>query len=305
MKKHDHFHTIAGRGALPLRSRRRPAGRRVMLAGLVALPVITAGIAGLALHLSDDPSLDNDYCLARGDQHISAVLMDNSMRDFSGAQQRDLMTILSRAWRHLPPNGRLELYTTAKGRDGLLAHPAASLCKPPSTETEREALGLPSRPRPYMTRQLQEAQARFKAMAQSLIRDTQTQERLADTSPLLEMTRSITMRRSFAQATSRTLYAITDGLQNSAALGRFCMQAGALKPFDRYRQRDDYALRIQPRSFAGADVHLVHVAGTALPSGRLPHCQGYAQIQRFWTAYFRHHGADVTTLHTIGQGGNL
>lgn len=260
----------------------------------VVAPVILLGAGAVAmLTYTGEETPDAFGCYARPDQHKTAVFIDNSLRQLSKAQLRDYSTALTRAYEMAPANARISIFTTASDRNGSLANPVFTMCKPASTPMEQATIGAPEKPAPYLIREAKKAATRYHEAVKSELLTVQDKTKLASDSPILEQLRAISMSADFTSQ-NRSLWVISDGISNSET-ARFCVVKGALPSFTTFMQRADYVDYIQPRSFAGTNVTLLLVEHGPLPTKGLPFCST-REIRDFWVHYFKKNHADSVEL---------
>ena len=259
------------------------------------IPVIIA-FAILLIKLTGEEKLDENYCVKRDDQHITAIFIDNSLKYQSEAQFRDYQRSIEHAWYELPANGKLFIFTTARGDDGALAKPVISICKPARNQSEQEILGLKEKPLAYLKNQKKKAKSIFDQAVRNIIIAAKSDDKRAKDSLILEQIRSISMHRDFKNTKSGSLYFISDGIQNSE-IARFCTIKNQMPPFKNFVKRDDYTLRIKPKSFANIDVQIMLLDMHLI----LNFCNN-TEIQRWWLDYFKENNAKSVTLNPIRKG---
>lgn len=282
------------------RNPRRKDGCKVKPILAVLLPVAAIAVGGYVMHGElNNEKPDSDYCYVREDQHQhkTAIFVDNSLGRLSDAHLRDYRAAFERAYDNAPPNTKIMIYTTAKDKSGTVVTPSFSLCKPPSTPAQQEAMGISSpQTAPYLTRQAQEARRRYHGMTMRTLADTQDETQHAGDSPLLEQLRAISRAPSF-QGKTRSLIVITDGVQNSD-IAHFCVVQDDMPHFQSFAEREDYALAVKPRSFSGTAVSLLLTEGTAMPNASLPYCSSQ-ELRQWWVDYFNDNGADNVELTVL------
>lgn len=268
---------------------------------LIALPVIVAGVGALVMgEALKEPRIGQDFCYAsNGARPNAAFFVDVSFTgDTSAAQDRDLTRALHDAYATLPPNGRLSVFTTANAVVGSLPVPVLSVCRPPANEQEQEALGLGSKPAPYLAHQAQEARNAFASSVVALLAQAKDREQIAKDSPILEQVQGISRYRFDGPLKSLTVY--TDGLQNSESF-QFCQSQGHMPQFAAFAQKPGYRF-LKPEPFAGVAVNVLLIEFGTLPTSLLPFCTS-DEVRAFWPDYFRSNGAASVQLSRLRYGG--
>jgi hypothetical protein len=288
---------------MAMRRRSTPGSnaRMVKIGALLALPVIVAGVGALVMgEALKEPRIGQDFCYAAKDaRHNAAVFVDVSFTgDTSAAQDRDLTRALHDAYSTLPANGRLSVFTTANAVVGSLPVPVLSVCRPPANEQEQEALGLGSKPAPYLSHQAQEARNALAGSVAALLAQAKDREQIAKDSPILEQVQGISRYRFDGPLKALTLY--TDGLQNSESF-QFCQSQGHMPPFALFAQKPEYRF-LKPEPFEGVAVNVLLIEFGTLPSSLLPFCTS-DEVRAFWPDYFRSNGAASVQLSRLRYGG--
>lgn len=289
-----------GRAGRRRRSSRRGADwtRSLKMATLVVLPVLVLGASGYGLsEYTKIEQLGADYCYARATQAQAAVFLDYSVNgDLTGAQRRDLVTALERAYAALPPNGRVMIFSTARDTGASIARPVFEQCRPAATPEEQESIGAPSKPAPNLRRIASDAQAEFAAAVARILSDTQDGAKAAQESPLLEQIRAISRYPGF-QGRTRHFVWLSDGLQNSE-IAQFGAVRGDMPSVAKFMRRPDYGGVIKPESLAGVNVTLLLVESLALPQPGLDFVT-HKEMRTWWPEYFRANGAASVQLERL------
>ncbi|MEO0995411.1 MAG: hypothetical protein AAFX62_16605 [Pseudomonadota bacterium] len=281
-------------------SRRRGGtsyGRLLGILMLVLMPALMLGAGGYGLHsYMQIERMDAGFCYARQTQAQTAIFLDYSVnKDLSGAQRRDLVTALERAYDASPPNGRLMVFTTARDSSSSIAKPVFKMCRPAKTATEQEAIGAPAKTGPNLSHIAEEARMRFRDQVAQILADTTDGAKAALESPILEQVQAISRYAGF-RGQERSLVWLSDGIQNSE-IAKFCAVKGDMPSADRFMRRPDYAV-VAPESFEGTDVTLLLVESAALPQPGLAHCT-HAEMRTWWPDWFRAHGAERVRLERL------
>lgn len=247
-----------------------------------------------------EPRIGQEFCYAAKDARSNAAFfVDVSFTgDTSTAQDRDLTRALNDAYATLPANGRLSVFTTANANVGSLPVPVLSVCRPPANEQEQDALGLGSKPAPYLGHQATEARNAFASSVAALLAQAKDREQIAKDSPILEQVQGISRYRFDGPLKSLTLY--TDGLQNSESF-QFCQSQGHMPPFALFAQKPGYRF-LKPEPFGGVAVNVLLIEFGTLPSSVLPFCTSN-EVRAFWPDYFRSNGAASVQLSRLRYGG--
>ncbi len=275
-------------------ARHRNDGKRMKLFALFAFPALVLGGGGYVLNeYANVESISDDYCYERIDQHQSVFLIDSSFtHDMSDAQFRDLLTAHQRAYRALPANGRISIYTTAAHVNGSIPSPVFSACRPAATPAEQDAIGAPSKPAPYLRNQAADAEAEFLAAVDAVLADARDPDTAAADSPVLEQLYAISIDPGF-QGLDRSLTVVTDGIQNSE-IARFCSVRGDMPSFSAFETRPAYQ-DVRPDSFAGTQVSILLVEFGELPAPGLEHCTNQ-ELRNWWRDYAEANGAEHLRL---------
>lgn len=289
-------HARSGRRSRRIR-RGADRNRLSKIAAVVVVPVVVLGAAGYGLNeYSNIEQISADYCYAREEQAQAAVFIDFSMNgNLSGAQRRDLVTALERAYAQMPPNGRLMIFTTARDTAGSIARPVFEMCRPATTTAEQEAIGAPSKPAPNLRRIAEDALAAFDAEVARILSDVQDDAVTAQESPILEQVRAISRYPGF-QGPDRSFVWLSDGLQNSE-FARFGAVQGDMPSVERFTARSDYDV-IRPDSLAGVEVTLLLVESVTLPQPGLEFVT-QDEMRTWWPEYFRVNGAASVSLERL------
>jgi hypothetical protein len=288
---------------MAMRSRSTPGSnaRMVKIGALIALPVIVASVGALVMgEALKEPRMGADFCTAsNAPRPNAAFFVDVSFTgDTSAAQDRDLTRALNDAYSTLPANGRLSVFTTANAVVGSLPVPVLSVCRPPANEQEQEALGLGSKPAPYLAHQAAEARNAFASSVETLLAQAKDREQIAKDSPILEQVQGITRYRFDGLLTALTVY--TDGLQNSESF-QFCQSQGHMPPFALFAQKPGYRF-LRPEPFEGVAVNVLLIEFGTLPTSLLPFCTS-DEVRAFWPDYFKANGAASVQLSRLRYGG--
>lgn len=274
--------------------------RFVKIGALIVLPVAVAGIGALVMgEALKEARIGADYCYASSaPRHNAAFFVDVSFTaETSAAQDRDLSRALQESYATLPANGRLSVFTTANAVVGSLPVPVLSVCRPPANEQEQDALGLGSKPAPYLAHQSEEARNVFARAVESLLASAKDRAQAAKDSPVLEQVQGISRFRFDGTLKSLTVY--TDGLQNSESF-QFCQSQGHMPPFAVFAQKPAYRF-LKPDSFEGVSVNVLLVEFGALPAPGLPFCTS-DEVRLFWPEYFKSNGAESVRLTRLRYG---
>lgn len=274
--------------------------RFVKIGALIALPVMVAGVGALVMgEALKEPRIGQDFCYASSAPRPNAAFfVDFSFTaDTSAAQDRDLSRALQEAYATLPANVRLSVFTTANAVVGSLPVPVLSVCRPPATAPEQDALGLGSKPASYLAHQSEEARNAFARSVESLLASAKDRAQAAKDSPVLEQLQGISRFRFDGPLKSLTVY--TDGLQNSESF-QFCQSQGHMPPFAVFAQKPGYRF-LKPDSLEGVSVHLLLVEFGPLPAPGLQYCTS-DEVRRFWPEYFKGNGADSVLLTRLRYG---
>ncbi len=277
------------------RSRRHNNGRKFVLMASIALPIATVVGGGMAMNsYMAIEQADEHFCYARDDQRKSAVYVDSSIRssDLTEPQFRDYSRAFEQVFDDAPANTLISLFTSAKGVSSTLVKPVFTICKPAGTPAEQEALGAPSKPAPYLIRQLADVRAAYMTAVAGILADVKDPSKAAGDSPILEQIQSLSRHKAF-QGASRSLTVITDGIQNSE-IARFCHVAGDMPVYELFKERPAYDY-IRPMPFYGTDVSVMLIEYGTLPSFNLAHCTN-DEMRAWWPDYFRGNGAKSVVL---------
>jgi len=239
-------------------------------------------------------------CYAQEGQHNTAFFIDNSFRSAtSDAQERDLGRAIDRAYDELPPNGRLLIFSTARGEDGVIIKPAVIMCRPPASAQDQQTIGGISKTPQQLQKEARVAGVRFRAATKKYLSDSKEGDSIAHDSPILEQLQAIS-RYKF-QGRLERLYAFTDGVQMSE-FRQMCVTKGHLPPFKVLSQQSDYRY-IAPESFAGVDVEILLAELWDIPSPSMPYCN-QNELRSFWIDYFQDNDAANVRLTRLRHGAN-
>lgn len=269
----------------------------------IGIPLVMIGVFVMAFQQyinRDSFGPDENYCYVREDQNQSAIFIDNSITQHSDSQLRDIRTALTDSFHEAEPNTSLLVFTTASDTNGSIARPVFTICKPPTTPAELEAINAPSKTAPFLERQYNEAADKYSKAVDQILLDVQNPELAAKDSPILEQIRAISKYSGF-HGQNRGFIIITDGIQNSS-LARFGVVKNAMPPFAGFKDRLDYEMSIQPRSLDGVEVRLLLIEFGKLPSISLPYVTNN-EIKVWYYDYFKGNGAasvDITSLRYWG-----
>lgn len=288
-KKRNHKHR---------RSARNSGMGMGKVAAIIALPVTVIGGGALGLHYMDGEHIGDDFCFDRPDQTQVAILIDNSMEGLSAPQARDYETGLARSFDLAPANARISFFTTALDGQGSLARPIFTVCKPAATPAEREAIGAPSKPAPYLKRQAEEARTRYAEAVADVIAASRDAARRAKDSPILELVQAVSKYPGF-QGRNRALTLVSDGIQNSET-ARFCAEKGEMPSYGRFKTRPAYRT-IKPKPMTGVDVTLLLVEQFKLPNNVYPYCSNN-EMRTWWPEFFKGNGAASVDLNRLRLG---
>lgn len=280
--------------------RRRDNGQVRKLAILGAMGAVTLAGGGFGIvHLARQEPIGDDFCYDRADAHEVAVYVDSSFTgQASRQQQRDFETALRRAYDEAPANARVSVFSTTQNIHGSLMEPVFSICRPPSTPDEQADIDAPSDTPQRLARRAREAASRYDELAAGVLQDARDENLSARNSPILASLSGIS-RSVYFDSSHRTLWAITDGLENSPT-ARFGAVAGDAPPFATFAQQARYD-DVRPRSYQGADVRLLLVETATLPQPGLEHITS-TELRRWYRDYFEANGAASVELTTIRFG---
>lgn len=274
--------------------------KTALLGSAIALvPTGVLGIGGyFAYHEINKEQIDANYCFPREDQYVAAFFVDFShTQETSDSQRRDLINALQERFKHLPPNGQLAVFTTARGGIATLNKPEFVLCKPATNNAELAEIEAPTSSKVRLLRQFDEAKEAFEARVDDLLARSVRSEEQAGYSPILEQMRGISRYDFGAPLSHITIY--TDGINNSPA-AKFCAVKGHLPSFERFVERPDFR-QIAPNDFGGAEVDILLVEAFKLPSPGLDFCT-HQELRDFWTSYFEGNGARSVRLTPLNYG---
>lgn len=279
------------------RTRDGSQNRLLGVVGLVAVPALMLGLGGYGLHrYMQIEQIDARFCYDRVDQAQTAVFVDYSVNEnLSGAQQRDLVTALERAYAQTPANGRIMLFTTARDTTGSIARPVFEICRPAPTAQAQTAIGAPTKTTPNLRYVAEQAEARFRAEITRILDDTQSAAKAAQESPILEQVQAISRYPGFL-GSERAFVWLSDGIQNSE-IARFGAVKGDMPGVAAFLQRPDYDV-IAPDSLAGMSVTLLLVESVALPQPGLEFVT-HDEMRRWWPEFFRANGAAHVRLERL------
>jgi hypothetical protein len=288
------------------RSNRQQGGtgdnaKLVKLGVIICAPLAMAVLGGWALlNYSGTERIDEAYCYDRGAaQHEVAVFLDASFTTQSSEQQwRDYETALLRAYEQAPANARVSIFTTTRNVASSLLEPAGTMCRPAATVHEAERLGIPSKSPQYLARQAAEAETAYRAMAERILGDARDESLTALDSPILASLQAIS-RSEYFDSESRTLWVITDGLENSET-ARFGQIAGHAPAYPVFASQARFE-PVRPRSWAGAHVNFLLVQTATLPQPGLQHISS-AELYTWWPLFFRENGADSVEVTRLRYG---
>jgi hypothetical protein len=263
------------------------------LAATVLLGTVAGTVFFVQGSLGEEKPDPETFCYNRANQHVSAIFIDNSLSQLSEAQLRDFDIAFERAYDATPANGKLLFFTTAAHTSNSQADPVFEVCKPAATIKEQAALNAPEKPAPYLAKQAEKAKVVYEEASDRVLQEVQDTGKQAKDSPILEQLRAISRNPDFERASSRSLTVITDGLENSHGTGYFCVDPGAMPPFEQFKQKLNYSLSLKPNSFQGTHVNLLLVETGVLPSPPyLMHCTTN-ELRQWWLDYFTANGASV------------
>ncbi len=259
---------------------------------------MSAAGAGLAWYMGIE-KIDENFCYDRGaEQNTLAILLDNSVTDPSDQQKRDYRAGIGEAVRNATPNTKIIGQSTSKDKNGTIAPILFTLCKPPETEAEQEAIGGPSLSGARLKNIAAEAKAALDEKLDEMLGAVAVKEEMASDSPLLEQLQSISRYAGF-QGPSRQLVIISDGLQNTE-YAQFCRTKGHLPPWEVFKQGRTYR-RVKPDDLAGTDVTYLMVESFRLPNKHYPHCSN-DELAIFWEDLLYGSGADSVVMHHVRRG---
>ena len=271
-----------------------------MIAALVVIPVavICAAVFGLSAYLSTD-KIDESYCYAHANQHHVAFYVDASFTASSSDQQwRDYETALMRAYDQSPPNAQISIFTTTRDAASSFLPPVGSQCRPASTPEEQTVISAPGQPAPYLARQAEEARAAYGQLVAQVLDDLRNEDLQAQESAILSSLQAISRSEYFA-TDSRTLWFLTDGLENSE-IARFGQVRGDAPPYEVFASQPRFEA-VRPRSLSGAQVNLLLVETATLPQPGLDYIT-HAEIRAFWSAIMTENGAESVELTRLRHG---
>lgn len=267
---------------------------------LTAIPALTLGGGGYALSAyMGVERIDEAFCYARDDQHQLAMFFDASHpRENSNQQWRDIAAEMRQAFALSEPNTRILGFTTTRADGGTVIEPAFTICRPPETPLQQEAIGAPAKTPQYLANLTEEARAAFETIVQNTLADLQNESIRALDSPLLEQLQAISRYPGF-QGSNRALTVISDGLQNSET-ARFGMVEGDLPSFEAFAAQGRYEY-VRPRSLHGVDVRLLLVESYSLPQPGMDFAT-WPEVREFWLDYFQANGAADVELVRLRHG---
>lgn len=264
---------------------------KIAIAGTVLTGILGGGAWGMH-HYTSIEKIDAAFCYPRADQHQSAAFIDSSLVYDTAPVMRDYRTSLAEMYDAAPPNSRLMVFTTAADVQQTKARPVFTVCKPPATSAEQEAIGAPTVSKPMLERRAAEAREAYLVKVDEVIASIQDPENKASDSPILEQVREISRYSGF-QGRSRSFAWISDGIQNSEA-ARFCAKKGHMPRYETFAKHTGFT-DLKPEPFAGADIDVLLVEVLKLPQAGLEHCSNN-EMRRWWKAYFEDNGADSVTV---------
>lgn len=275
-----------------------------MLAGASVFVLALVGGGGwLTFSSITEEKLDVAYCYDRGeDQHVAAMWVDfshTSADNVSNSQDRDLLNIVRREYASLPVNGKLYVFTTASDIASSVPEPEFVICRPARTVEEQASIGAPSKLFTVLRKESDDAQALFDEQLGALMRDARDEEMAALSSPIISQFRGIS-NVDFGAPLNHFI-AFTDAIENSASNGHFCVDEGALRPFEEYAQRSDYN-QVRLNNLDGVEVDFFMVQFGRLPNDAMPYCDGYQALYDFYTGLFEDAGADGVRIEPLGFG---
>ena len=279
------------------RTRGSGANRALKIAAIATLPLIALGAGGYGLsEYIKIEQIDANYCYTRPDQAQTAVFLDYSVnKDLTGAQRRDLVRALERAYEDIAVNGRVMIFTTARDSGGSLADPVFVICRPAAGVAEQASIGAPSKPAPNLERIADDARESYRAQVERILADLDDSEKAAQESPILEQVQAISRYSGF-QGQDRSFVWLSDGLQNSE-FAQFGAIKGDMPPVAKFTRRSDYDL-VRPDQLDGVSVTLLLVESIALPQAGLDFVT-HREMRRWWPEYFRANGAEFVRLERL------
>ncbi len=278
------------------RTQKSSSGKTAQLAAAIALPVMLFGAASYGvIALLQGEERDGNFCYSRPDQHQAVIFVDNSLEGESGSQLRDYRTGLMRVWDNAPANARIRVASTNRAEGSSFAEPLFTICKPAATPEEQEGIGAPEQSAPMLARVHSEAREAYAEMVETVIADATDPAKQAIDSPIFEQLQAISRYDGF-EGNNRSLTVLTDGISNSEA-GRFCVELGALIPFERFKDQRRYR-DVEPRSFDGLDVTFLMVEFGQFPATSAPYCSN-EELRDFWPEYFKANGATSVDLRRL------
>ena len=286
------------------KNRRRGRGRRnngsgtwIKILALILLPLVVLGGGGFGLyqHMQIE-KIGSDYCYARTDQAQTAVYLDYSVNgNLSGAQRRDLVEALNRAYAETPVNGKVMIFTTARDVAGSIARPVFVMCRPAEDAGEQARIGAPEQTGPRLAHIAGEARATFLAEIDRILAETQDTGKAALESPILANVQAISRYAGF-QGRDRRFVWLSDGIENSET-ARFGGVKGDMPPVATFTQRSDYDL-IKPDPLTGMHVTVLLVESIALPQTGLEFVT-HDEMRRWWPQFFKANGAASVRLERL------
>lgn len=295
--RHSYSRRGGGRGG-----RRRGDGSLLMFVKLLMIILVPLGalVGGgfLAMRQLNTEQIAENFCYGRDDQYDEVFFVDFSLTGgTSGSQQRDLVNEMLATFANLPANGRLAVFTTARGSTSTRNVPVFTLCNPADTAQEQADIGAPALNTPRLTRINEEADAVFAAFVDGLVAQSVDASQMARTSPILEQIRGISRYGDTVGLDRLVVY--SDGINNSP-VARFCAEQGHLPRFEVFAQRADWR-EVVPDDFGGADIEILMVEGGTLPAPGLEHCTN-RELRDFWVDYYEANGAGRVRLTPLGYG---
>ena len=281
------------------RSRVKNQGLKAALCGVIVL----FGAAGsYALWSSLGTARADEFgCFGEPISH-TVMWLDYSPPRWGKSQARDIDTVFKRTWYDdLRFNERFTLVTTEGDRISSLGKERLRLCGTARTPGELEAVGaaIPQNGA-FLT---QERERRFKSkvapVIDELLEETPPDARVrVGHSPILEAMQSISRRRDFSEELGgRRLIVVSDLVQNTTDVAKFCAVQGDLPSFAKFQAR--LAEKgLEPDSFDGAEVDLLLLLRYGLGGPDFPYCTE-RELREFWTDYFTAYGAAKVRVHRL------
>lgn len=289
---------------MTIRSKKRSTSSSLAIIASSALFVVSVigGGAYVALNKMGEETLDVAYCYERDDQYTIALWVDFShTKHSSDSQIRDLRNLTLREFENLPANGKLYVYTTANDISATVVEPYFQICRPANDATEQASLGAPYKLSTELKNASEKAYARFNQKLDEMIAAAKDPSKAAKSSPVISQFQGIS-RFNYGAPLNR-LIAFSDGLENSSTNGEWCVEEGALIPFEEFAARTDYK-NIKLDDLSNVDVDFYNVQYGSMPNEKLPFCEGHQPLYDFFDGLFRDAGAENVRITPLTLGAN-